>query len=597
MSPIRKFVIGTRYFFFKNDNKKKRKNQIVSHCLLYNYSKCEYNSDIMRAKIKSIYRKSGKLSVMMLVFIILFTLTAPTATAALPFRDVPQGAWFYNSVVWAYTRNITSGTSNTTFSPNATVTRGQFITFLYRIEGTPPVDNTPRFNDVRPSQYYFRAVNWAAANGIVFGIGDGSNFAPGRHITREEMAVILFRYASFVGADLTSSASTFDSFPDRNTTSTWARVAMQWATHHGVIVGSNGRLLPRDDATRGQSVTILHRADRSGLLDGSLGVSTFNYINPLTGLGSARNISENRPVAVSIGNAEGMPTNASNGISQADIVYEFLVENGDTRLLALYQDFTDVGLVGSIRSARPYTLDIVDAYDALFLHAGATTSALEEIIRRNITNFNETQGPRWGMFSRNQHRIPGHTVHFYHSAVTSGPEATRWFPAYKVNLVHRNNNFGLSFTDNPVTSVGDRAHSVELRFSSHKTSTFTFNERQNRYHMSQFGSRFTDANNNASVAFTNLLILQMSVRALGEPRDIPERLAIDTVGEGTGYFVNNGRRVPINWSRENESSPFVYTLADGSNLELGRGKTYIGIIPAETYVGIITIDRGSVSFW
>lgn len=562
-------------------NEKIKSNCFTCFTIIQNLS---IINGIMRAKIKSIYRKSGKLLAMMPVFIILFTLTAPAATAAVPFTDVPRGAWFRDSVVWAYTNNIVAGTSRTTFSPNANVTRGQFVTFLYRIEGTPPVDNTPRFNDVNPSRYYSRAVNWAAANGIVFGIGGGSNFVPGRSITREEMAVILFRYASFVGADLTSSASAFNGFPDRDAVSPWARVAMQWATHHGLIVGSNGRLMPLDNTTRGQSVTILHRADRRGLLDGSLDAGAFNYINPLTGLGSARNISANRPVAVSIGNAGGMPINASNGISQADIVYEFLVENGNTRLLAIYQDFTDVGLVGSIRSVRPYTLDIADAYDALLFHAGATTRALEDIIRRNITNFNEVQGPRWGMFSRNQHRIPGHTVHFYHSAVTSGPEATRWFPAYRVRLTHRDNDFGLSFTDNPVPSGGSRAHDVELRFSSHKTSTFTFNERQNRYHMSQFGSRFTDANNNAPVAFTNLLILRMSVTALGDDRDIPERLAINTVGSGTGYFVNNGRWIPINWSRASESSPFMYTLADGSGLELGRGRTYIGIIPTNESV-------------
>jgi len=530
---------------------------------------------------KNIHIKMARMSVIMLIFTVLFTLITPISMAGVPFRDVPTNVFFHDAVVWAYSNTITTGTSPNTFSPNNPVTRGQFVTFLYRLEGEPNVTDETIFSDVtNRGAFFFSAVTWAYNRGITTGHRDRT-FRPNNPITREEMTTMLFRYAAYTGADLTSSVSIFNQFPDRSDVSLWARDAMQWATYHGIVAGSGGRLLPSNDTTRGQTVTVLHRAVMSGVLYGDLDSNVSNHVNPLTGLGSVSDISSKRPVAVSLGNTrDGMPTNAINGLSQADIVYELLIEDGHTRLVSIFQDFTDVQLVGSIRSVRPYILDIAEAYDALLIHAGATSLTLRELAERNITNFNEVHGPRRGIFSRNQYRIPGHTVGFYHSAVTSGFDATRRFPAYRIRLTHRDSNFGLSFTDNPIPSGGNRAHNVEIRFSSHKTSTFTFNERHNRFHMNQFDRRVTDANNNASVAFANLLILRMNVSLLDDDFE----LSLDTIGTGIGYFVSNGRVIAINWSRECESSPFVYTLNDGSAVELGRGRTYIGIIPTDMSV-------------
>jgi N-acetyl-anhydromuramyl-L-alanine amidase AmpD len=198
---------------------------------------------------------------LILVSILLLGVGAPVASAeSMPFVDVPPGAWFYDAVEWAYIHGLAQGTSPTTFSPNANITRGQFVTFLYRLEAEPPVDDSIRFNDVaNPAQYFFNAVNWAFANGIVTGIGDGL-FAPHRNITREEMAVILFRFARLYNEDTTAPATALFHFPDRNNVSGFALEGVRWAANRGILRGDNlRRLNPRANATRAEAITVIQR--------------------------------------------------------------------------------------------------------------------------------------------------------------------------------------------------------------------------------------------------------------------------------------------------------------------------------------------------
>ena len=304
------------------------------------------------------------------------------------------------------------------------------------------------------------------------------------------------------------------------------------------------------------------------------------FINPLTGLRTVNDVSRNRPVAISISNQRGaLPTNATNGISQADIVYEFLVEGGITRFVGLYQDFSNVGVVGSIRSARHYMVQLAEAYDAMFLHAGGSPLGFEEIDKREITSFDEVRGIRNQIFSRDINRVPGHTVLQYHSCTTSGARFMQWLPSYNIRTQH-NNNFkqALSFTNNPIPN-GERAREVGLRYSAVKDSIFIYEETQNLYYMAQFGSFFTDANNNDPVTFSNLIIIEIPIADLVGHGSGAGRQDMSTVGRGSGYFVNGGSYIRINWSRADKSSQFIYTYENGRELELGHGKTYIGILP------------------
>lgn len=181
------------------------------------------------------------------------------SVSAAPFLDVPQNAWFHEAVAWAFENDITTGTTQTTFSPNAIVTRGEFVTFLHRIAERPNNGLTATFPDVaNPTSFHFEAVNWAAATGIVTGFGDGT-FRPNSPITREELATMMFRFARARGSDITAPATALHRFPDQSNVSPFAVEGMQWATNRGIVRGNGGRLLPRATATRAESLTMLHR--------------------------------------------------------------------------------------------------------------------------------------------------------------------------------------------------------------------------------------------------------------------------------------------------------------------------------------------------
>jgi|GEM_PF-3503433 len=539
-------------------------------------------------------RISAKLIPLLLIVTIIIGLAAPAAATAgwlppatnLPFNDVPGNAWFRDDVGWAYSNGITTGTSPTAFSPNANVTRGQFVTFLHRIAGTPAVSGSHGFRDVSAGEFFAASVLWASQTGVTTGTSP-TTFDPHAPITREQLAVMLHRYIRITRTThITAPDNAIDHFPDRGQVSTWAQSSVKWAAYYGII-GRDGSLNPNGNATRAEAVAMLHRTANDFLTDNRTPQHRPPppppVINPLTGLATDSVTSRNRPVMVSIANnRSAMPTNATNGISQADVVYELLVEYGVTRLMALYQDFSNVGLVGSIRSVRHYTVELAEAHDAILIHAGGSQHGLEEITSRNITNFNEVEGPRRSIFSRNILRIPDHTMELYQSCVTTGPAAISGFSRYRIRTTQRNDFVNpYLFTHNPIPTGGARAHEVTVRFSREKSTSFTFNENNNLYTMSQYTGVFRDANNDAAVTFTNLIIIRIPISALIDHRGDPSRRDMSTVGSGTGYFVSNGRMIAINWSRPDKSSQFVFTQGNGSIIELGRGKTYIGIIPTD----------------
>ena len=175
----------------------------------------------------------------------------------LPFSDVREADWFYDDVVYAYENGLFSGTSDTTFSPNASMTRAMLVTVLYRLEGQPTVSGRSGFSDVKLNSYYEDAVTWAADNGIVNGTG-ATTFSPNANVTREQMAAILYRYAQYKQYGTAASAG-LNGFSDAAKVSAYAKAPLSWAVAEKLVNGSEGRLLPTGNATRAQVAAILHR--------------------------------------------------------------------------------------------------------------------------------------------------------------------------------------------------------------------------------------------------------------------------------------------------------------------------------------------------
>ena len=175
----------------------------------------------------------------------------------LPFTDVRESDWFYDDVVFAYENGLFSGTSDTTFSPNTSMTRAMLVTVLYRLEGQPAVNGRSGFSDVQYNGYYEDAVTWAADNGIVNGIST-TMFSPNANVTREQMAAILYRYAQYKKYN-TAASSSLNSFSDHTSVSGYAVASLQWSVAEKLVNGSNGKLMPTGNASRAQVAAILHR--------------------------------------------------------------------------------------------------------------------------------------------------------------------------------------------------------------------------------------------------------------------------------------------------------------------------------------------------
>ena len=186
------------------------------------------------------------------------------------FSDVASGSWYYSYVHSAVENGMMQGVGGGNFAPHASLNRGMLATILWRLAGEPvagqlrvgevAVANQPDFGDVAPGRWYSEAIAWAAGEGIVQGVG-ADRFAPQQNITREQFAVMMFRFAEAMGED-TSVPPGFNlnQFTDADRVQDWAQDAMLWALYHGLITGTSPTTLsPGNGATRAQSAAILAR--------------------------------------------------------------------------------------------------------------------------------------------------------------------------------------------------------------------------------------------------------------------------------------------------------------------------------------------------
>ena len=189
------------------------------------------------------------------------TPTAPTTPAnpvpdkAMSFTDVKSNDWYYSSVRYAYDNGLFSGVSHDSFGPGDSMDRSMLATVLYSLDGKPAAGKSG-FADVADGAWYADAVAWAAEHGIVSGVGGGA-FTPGGTITREQLAVMLYRYAQYKGYDVSKTAD-LSGYADQDKLSDWAARAVQWACGSGLMTGrSAAQLAPEGTLTRAEAATML----------------------------------------------------------------------------------------------------------------------------------------------------------------------------------------------------------------------------------------------------------------------------------------------------------------------------------------------------
>ena len=175
-----------------------------------------------------------------------------------PFTDVKTDRWSYDDIKFAFENGLMNGTSTTKFSPEMAASRGMIVTILFRMSGDSAVKGTMTFKDVKAGTWYTEGIRWASSKGIVNGY-DKTKFGPDDSVTREQLAVILYRYAEYKKMNVSQRAN-LSKYSDSGKIANWAKDAVSWANAIGLVNGTDKKeLLPQGVASREQVAAILHR--------------------------------------------------------------------------------------------------------------------------------------------------------------------------------------------------------------------------------------------------------------------------------------------------------------------------------------------------
>lgn len=310
------------------------------------------------------------------------------------------------------------------------------------------------------------------------------------------------------------------------------------------------------------------------------------YINPLTGLESDKDLSGIRPVAVSINNTSAALPSA--GVSAADVILEISAEGGETRILMFALDYENLGVVGSVRSARHNMLDFTEDFGAIFVHAGGSDYAYEALKERKTNNIDGVNGyspvdvTRY--FYRDSARLS--SMGQEHSLMITGEKITSAIKARKYDTKLSDNfKFPLQFVayGTEFTPSGDVATNVVIPYSQgYRMQRLAYNSETNtyfRYH--NIKAPYIDSNTNEQLQFTNVIILYMETAVITD--DDKGRLDITVVGNGEGYYIYGGKSMPIKWTRPVSGAQMKLTDKYGKPLEINRGKTYLSIARTNMY--------------
>ena len=301
------------------------------------------------------------------------------------------------------------------------------------------------------------------------------------------------------------------------------------------------------------------------------------YVNPLTGEAIDEKMVGQKPLAIMLNNIKAaMP---QQGNSQADIIYEVLAEGGITRMLGLYQDISDLGTIGSVRSARLYYWELALGHDAIFVHAGGSDEFYENKSAAGLSTIDGVRGyysyATTGLFWRDRERISGKYYAFEHSLVTDGEHLNSILSSRGELGAHSDDyRYEISFTADGTPTNGQSALIVTAPFSGYKSTVFRYDDAERLYKVEQYGEAYIDGNDGTQIAVTNVLLLNTKCVVV----DDAGHLSVD-LSSGTGLFACGGKAIPITWEKGERDQPLRYYTTGGEPLTLGAGKSYVCILP------------------
>jgi hypothetical protein len=268
------------------------------------------------------------------------------------------------------------------------------------------------------------------------------------------------------------------------------------------------------------------------------------------------------------------------GIGGADILFEHVAEGGGiiTRMLAIYSSPEQAGVIGSVRSARTYLIDLARNFSAPIVHCGYSPYAQEDLETTGYPSYNQFFQSRY--FYRDSGRLSsGYALE--HTMMIRGEDLAKGLRESGLDMAAPKTYYGMDFSDT-VSLDGASAQTVTVQFyhSYGKYTVMTYDPAKDVYTGTQKWSggqmALLDGNTGDAVEFRNVLVLLADTHSNGYHE------FAQLHGEGTGYFACGGKFVPIRWQRPTTADSFTYTLEDGTPIQFAPGKTYAAILPTQS---------------
>ena len=304
-----------------------------------------------------------------------------------------------------------------------------------------------------------------------------------------------------------------------------------------------------------------------------LSTTAYAATNELTGLEVSDAIAGQRPVAIMVDNEKKALSHY--GTAEADIVYEMMnsTANGRvTRLMCLYKDWTNLQQTGSIRSTRTTNVILSGEYNAVLIHDGGPFYIKTYLAQPYAANIS-------GGFSRIQNGKPREFTEY-----VFGPEMVSRFaksniPTTYTIALERGTHFQFNGGDTDLASEMV-ANNVELgNIFLHNSSRLAYNAASRPYDYYEYGSLHQDAEDGQPLTFKNVILQNVSFNQL----DKNGYLTYNVIGSGSGYYITNGKAIPITWSKGSETGFTHYYNSQGVEIAVNRGKTYIGLLPSDSW--------------
>lgn len=297
----------------------------------------------------------------------------------------------------------------------------------------------------------------------------------------------------------------------------------------------------------------------------------------LSGLWVSDKLSNTRPYAIQFNNFKKVSNQW--GLGQAQIVYECIVEGGITRLLGIFDEVKG-DRFGSIRSARHYFVSIADEYDAIYIHFGRTKYAVAKMAELGIDHMDGQDGIGSTVFYRDNSMSAPHNAFTSLDRILAGIKKKGFVTTHEADYAP---HYSFYDQDTELTSTSS-VNKITLDFSNYTSPYFEYNEKDKLYYRFQFGAPHIDFNTKEQLAFKNVIV--QFVKEWNIDKNGYQTMDI-VDANGSGYYITNGKMVPITWKKKESTRIMRYYNEAGEELTINPGKTFITLFPNDRTEDVI----------